>query len=448
MYVVGVGLTKFIKPRNLVDYPELGFEAGVKAMLDAGINYDDVDQGIACYCYGDSTCGQKVFYQFGMTQIPIYNVNNNCSTGSTGLYMARQLIRGGMADCILVVGFEKMAPGSLKSNWPDRVATNERTVAMVKATRGYNEDVPRTAQTFGNAGREYMEKYGAKVEDFAEIARINHLHSAKNPYSQFRDVYTLDQIMQSQMFHSPLTKLQCCPTSDGGAAAVLVSQKWLDAHPDLKSQAILIAGQAMATDSPALYSRSAMDLVGYEMTVKAGREAMAEANISAKQVKVCEVHDCFSTNEMVTIDALGLCEKGKAHELVRAGGITYCGQVVVNPSGGLISKGHPLGATGLAQCAELTWQLRGWANNRLVPNTPVALQHNLGLGGAAVVTVYRRADGKTNSDVPDVSKVSRSGYNPAVEARYVTQEQIKQVVSRTQTSAWLGVESRKVQAML
>jgi sterol carrier protein 2 len=143
-----------------------------------------------------------------MTQIPIYNVNNNCSTGSTGIYMARQLIRGGMADCILVVGFEKMAPGSLKSNWPDRVATNERTVAMIKATRGYDEAVPRTAQTFGNAGREYMEKYGAKVEDFAEIARINHLHSAKNPYSQFRDVYTLEQIMQSQMFHSPLTKLQ------------------------------------------------------------------------------------------------------------------------------------------------------------------------------------------------------------------------------------------------
>lgn len=229
---------------------------------------------------------------------------------------------------------------------------------------------------------------------------------------------------------------------------MIVSQKWLDAHPELKTQAILIAGQAMATDSPALYSRSAMDLVGYEMTAKAGRDAMAEAKISPSEVKVCEVHDCFSTNEMVTIDALGLCEKGKAHELVRSGGITYGGQVVVNPSGGLISKGHPLGATGLAQCAELTWQLRGWANNRLVSDTPVALQHNLGLGGAAVVTVYRRADGKTNSDVPDVSEMSKSGYNPAVEARPVSQDQIKKVVSRTQTSAWLGVENRKVQAML
>ena len=239
-----------------------------------------------------------------------------------------------------------------------------------------------------------------------------------------------------------------CPTTDGGAAAVLVSEKWLDAHPELKPQAILIAGQAMATDSPALYSRSAMDLVGYEMTAKAGREAMAEAKISPKDVRVCEVHDCFSANEMVTIDGLGLCEKGKAHEMVRAGEITYGGEVVVNPSGGLISKGHPLGATGIAQCAELTWQLRGWANNRLVPDAPVALQHNLGLGGAAVVTVYLRADGKTNSEILDVPKVSNSGYNPAVEARPVTQEQIKKVVSRSHTSAWLGVEGRKVQAML
>lgn len=229
---------------------------------------------------------------------------------------------------------------------------------------------------------------------------------------------------------------------------MLVSEKWLDAHPELKSQAILIAGQAMATDSPALYSRSAMDLVGYEMTAKSGREAMEEAKVSPKDIKVAEVHDCFSANEMVTIDALGFCDKGKAHQMVRAGEITYGGQVVVNPSGGLISKGHPLGATGLAQCAELNWQLRGWATNRLVPDAPVALQHNLGLGGAAVVTLYRRADGKTNSEVPDVSKVSNSGYNPAVEARPVTKDQIKQVVSRTQTSSWLGVADRKVQAML
>ncbi|EXJ68027.1 sterol carrier protein 2 [Cladophialophora psammophila CBS 110553] len=447
-YVVGVGLTKFIKPRGLVDYPELGFEAGVKAMLDAGINYDQVDQGIACYCYGDSTCGQRVFYQFGMTQIPIYNVNNNCATGSTGLFMASQLIAGGLADCVLVVGFEKMAPGSLKSAYSDRAPPNERTVEMMRTTRGYDTKVPRAPQTFGNAGREYMEKFGARLEDFAEIARVNHQHSAKNPYSQFQDVYTLEEIIKSPMIHYPLTKLQCCPTSDGGAAAVIVSQKFLDAHPDLKSQAILIAGCAMATDSPSLYSTSAIDLVGFEMTKRASKEAMIQAGVTPKDVKVCELHDCFSANEMITLDGLGLCEPGTAHQFVRQGNITFGGTVVVNPSGGLISKGHPLGATGLAQCAELCWHLRGWATNRHVQGVSVALQHNLGLGGAAVVTVYKRADGQSNTCVVDVSKVSRMGYNPALEARPITEVDIAKVRSFRSHSTWMEVRDRKVSALL
>jgi acetyl-CoA acetyltransferase len=229
-YVLGVGMTKFLKPRGKVDYTELGFEAGVKAMLDAHINYDDVDQGIACYCYGDSTCGQRVFYQFGMTQIPIYNVNN----------------------------------------------------------------------------------------------------------------------------------------------------------------------------------------------------------------KVCELHDCFSANEIVTLDALGLCEKGKAHEMVRKGDITYGGQCVVNPSGGLISKGHPLGATGIAQCAELVWHLRGWANNRLVPNTTACLQHNVGLGGAVVCTVYKRPDGGASREVSnaEVAKITGLGYNPAVEAKGFTKMQMNSVRSKKARSEW------------
>ena len=141
-----------------VDYTELGFEAGIKALLDAQINYDDVEQGIACYCYGDSTCGQRVFYQFGMTQIPIYNVNNNCSTGSTGLHMARNMVRHGVADCVMVVGFEKMFPGSLRSFYQDREDPVGTSGEMMRVTRG-RTDAPGAAQMFGNAGREYMEKY-------------------------------------------------------------------------------------------------------------------------------------------------------------------------------------------------------------------------------------------------------------------------------------------------
>ncbi|KAH6971771.1 thiolase-like protein [Ilyonectria sp. MPI-CAGE-AT-0026] len=437
VYVLGVGMTKFIKPRGKVDYTELGFEAGVKAMLDAQINYDDVEQGVACFCYGDSTCGQRVFYQFGMTGIPIYNVNNNCSTGSTGLAMGRSFIAHGAADCVMVIGFEKMMPGSLQTFFNDRENPTGTTVKMMAETRGVTK-APSAAQMFGNAGREYIEKYGAKPEDFAEIARVNHAHSPKNPYSQFQQVYTREQISDAAMIHEPLTKLQCCPTSDGGAAAVLVSQAFLDARPHLKEQAVLIAGQCLATDAPSLFSRSAIDLMGYEMTQNAVRVATEEAGISARDVQVVELHDCFSANEMVALDALGLCDKGKAHELVRAGDITYGGKYVVNPSGGLISKGHPLGATGIAQCAELVWHLRGWANNRAVPNTQYCLQHNLGLGGAVVVTVYKRADGKTAPAVNSttVGQRNKLGYNPAVEARGFTKQQADAVRSKTQRSDW------------
>ena len=349
-YVLGVGMTKFVKPRGNVEYTELGFEAGIKALLDAQITYDEVDQGIACYCYGDSTSGQRVFYQFGMTQIPIYNVNNNCSTGSTGLYMARQSIIHGAADCVLVVGFEQMQPGSFQTNFKDRPEPMGRIHDMVNQT----SDLPRSSviEIFGNAAREYMSKYGAKAEDFAEVARVNHNHSQRNPYSQFIDDYTLDEVLESPMIYPPLTKLQCCPTSDGAAAVVVVSQKFLDDRPHLRSQAILIAGQHLATDSPHLFSKSAIDLTGFDMSKHAAQAAMNEAQVSPKEIQVTELHDCFSANEICVLDAMGMSEPGKAHELVRAGDITYGGRYLVNPSGGLISKGHPLGKSSLTLSQE------------------------------------------------------------------------------------------------
>lgn len=437
VYVLGVGMTKFIKPRGKVDYTELGLEAGIKALLDAQICYDDVEQGVACYVYGDSTCGQRVFYQFGMTKIPIYNVNNNCSTGSTGLAMARTFVASGAADCVMVVGFEKMMPGSLQSFFNDRENPMGTTVSMMAETRGF-EQAPGAAQMFGNAGREYMEKYGATAADFAEIARINHAHSPKNPYSQFQQVYTRDEIAASPTIFDPLTKLQCCPTSDGAAAAIIVSQAFLDARPHLKEQAVEVAGQCLATDAPSLFSRGSIDLVGYAMTQHAAQTALAEAGITPADVQVVELHDCFSANQMVTVDALGLCEKGKAHEMVRRGDMTYGGRYVINPSGGLISKGHPLGATGIAQCAELVWHLRGWANNRAVAGTRYCLQHNLGLGGAAVVSVYRRADGgeAPSLDSATVGRKNGLGYNPAVEAKGFTAAQAAAARSRTATSEW------------
>ena len=264
-------------------------------------------------------------------------------------------------------------------------------------------------------------------------------------------MFTTEQILNSPKVFADLTKLQCCPTSDGSAAAVVVSRAFLDARPTLKGQAILIAGQCLATDSPSLFSGSAIDLVGYSMTKFAAQAALKEANVNIKDIRLIELHDCYSANEMVTIDSLGLCEPGKAHEMVRKGDITYGGKVVINPSGGLISKGHPLGATGLAQCAELVWQLRGWANNRLVDGIDTALQQNLGLGGAVVVTVYKRANKGKNKAVPseEVAKISGVGYNPAVEAKSFTSDEAESVRSRKACSQWaMAGADRKVQTRL
>ncbi|KAL2802336.1 acetyl-CoA acetyltransferase [Aspergillus granulosus] len=435
-YVLGVGMAAFLKPRATRMYTELAFEAGVKAMLDAHVTYDDVEAGVACYASGPTCSGQRAFYQFGMTEIPLYNVNNACATGSTGIHMARNFVRSGIHDCVLVVGFEQMNAGPLVSTVTDRPTPFDLSMRLMKATRGADK-TPKNPQMFGNAGREYMERFGATADDFAEIARISHEHSSRNPYAQFRTVYTLDEIRKAPMIYYPMTKLQCSPTSDGAAAAVIVSQKFLDARPELKDHAILIAGQSLKSDSPSLYSGSAMDLVGYEMTRSATAAALTEAKESIHDIKVCELHDCFSANELISLDAMGFSQKGQAHQLIRSGDITYGGRgPIINPSGGLISKGHPLGATGLAQCAELVWQLRGWANNgRLVANTRVALQHNIGLGGAIVVTVYRRTDGRMNTaskpTEDEIAKLSGLGYNPAVEARYVTRAQAESVRSKS-----------------
>jgi sterol carrier protein 2 len=255
--------------------------------------------------------------------------------------------------------------------------------------RGF-EKAPAAAQFFGNAGREHMERYGTKPEHFAKIGWKNHKHSVNNPYSQFQDEYTLEQIQSAPMVYEPLTKLQCCPTSDGAGAAILASEDFVRKHR-LEAKAIEIAGMAMTTDLPSTFEeKSSIKLVGSDMTRKAAQRVYEQSGVGPEQLDVIELHDCFSCNELITYEALGLCPEGKAGEFIDAGAQTYGGQVVVNPSGGLISKGHPLGATGLAQCAELNWQLRGEAGKRQVEGAKFALQHNLGLGGAAVVALYRK----------------------------------------------------------
>ncbi len=391
VFVVGVGMTKFEKPgrREGWDYPDMARESGTKALEDAGVRYDQIEQGFVGYCSGDSTSGQRALYELGMTGLPIVNVNNNCSTGSTALYLGAQSIRGGLADCVLALGFEKMQPGSLGGGAEDRESPLRR---HIKALAEIDDlAFPVAPWMFAAAGREYMRAYGATAEHFAKIGWKNHKHSVNNPYAQFQKEYSLEDVMNAPMISDPVTKLQCSPTSDGSAAAVLASEGFVEKH-GLAGQAVEIVGQAMTTDFASTFDGSARNVIGYDMNVQAARKVYDQSGLGPNDFQVIELHDCFSANELLLYEALGLCGAGEAPTLIDAGDTTYGGRWVVNPSGGLISKGHPLGATGLAQCSELTWQLRGTADARQVDRVTAALQHNIGLGGAAVVTAYQRAE--------------------------------------------------------
>lgn len=391
VFVVGVGMTKFEKPgAREWDYPDMAREAGTKALQDAGIDYGQVQQAYVGYVYGESTSGQRAVYELGMSGIPIVNVNNNCSTGSTALYLAAQAIRGRTADCVLALGFEKMLPGSLGSVYDDREQPMMRHLLALAELHEFA--MPPAPYMFGAAGAEHMERYGTTAEQFAKIGVKNHRHSVNNPYAQFQSEYSLEEVMSARAIYGPLTKLQCSPTSDGAGAAILASESFVDRH-GLAHQAVELVGQTMVTDLTSTFEdKSAITLVGSDMTRTAAAIVYEQAGIGPDDVDVIELHDCFSTNELLTYEALGLCAEGDGGKLIDNDETTYGGRWVVNPSGGLISKGHPLGATGLAQCAELTWQLRGTADERQVHGAKVALQHNIGLGGAVVVSAYRPAE--------------------------------------------------------
>ncbi|MEU9089403.1 lipid-transfer protein [Streptomyces sp. NPDC048428] len=395
-YIVGVGMTKFEKPETRDwQYWDMAKEAGTAALADARVAYEDIQQAAVGYCFQASTAGQRAVYELGLTGVPVYNVNNNCATGSTALMMARQFVEGGGSDCVLALGFEKMARGSLGGGGSDGGAGDFKTSPVARhygimaAAHGF-EMTPPTAQIFGNAAREHMERYGTTEAQLAAVAAKNHRHSAGNPYAQFQDPYTVDEVLAAKPIHRPLTRLQCSPTSDGAAAAVVVSERFVDRH-GLGERAVEIAAQAMTTDTEASFaSGTCIDAVGLPMSREAARQVYEAAGIGADDLDVIELHDCFSINELLTYEALGLCGEGESGALVESGATTHGGRWVVNPSGGLISKGHPLGATGIAQAAELTWQLRGEAGARQVPDARTGLAHNIGLGGAAVVTLLRR----------------------------------------------------------
>ena len=377
----------FRKPGASLPYFEMGAQAIRLALADAGVDYAHVQQAYAGYVYGDSTCGQRAIYEVGMTGVPVINVNNNCSTGSTALFLARQAIASGVVDCALAVGFEQMQPGAIGSTRTDRPSTFGKFDELCAEIAG-GDGLPLALRYFGGAGQEHMQKYGTKLETFAKIRAKASRHAVNNPLALFRTEMSEQDVMQSPaLWPGVLTRSMACPPTCGGAAALLVSPAFAKKHG--LSPKVRILAQDMITDfSSTFESRSMIDLVGFQMTAAAARKVYEQAGVGPDDIDVCELHDCFAQNELLTYEGLGFCAVGEAEHFVENGDNTYGGKVVTNPSGGLLSKGHPLGATGLAQCYELTHQLRGSADQRQVKGARMALQHNLGLGGAAVVTLY------------------------------------------------------------
>lgn len=385
--VAGVGMTPFVKPTESAAYPELGADAIRMALADAGVSYDQVQQAYAGYVYGDSTAGQRVLYDVGMTGIPIINVNNNCSTGSTALFLARQAVDAGVVDCALAFGFEQMVPGALGEVFSDRPNPLEKFIGLVDDLMGQN-DVPVALKVFGGAGVQHQRKYGTEQKTFAKIRAKASRHAVHNDKAIFRSELSVDEVLASPPIFGVLTRLQCCPPTCGAGAAIICSERF--AKENGINAGVRILGQAMTTDYPSTFEdNDMMKVVGYDMAKQAAQQVYDQAGIGPADVDVVELHDCFTTNELITYEALGLTAEGNAEGFISDEDNTYGGKVVTNPSGGLLSKGHPLGATGLAQCFELVNQLRGAVGARQVEGARTGLQHNLGLGGACVVTLYQ-----------------------------------------------------------
>ncbi len=386
--VAGVGMIPFAKPGASAAYDTMGADATIAALADAGVAYPEIEQAYVGYVYGDSTAGQKTLYRVGMTGIPVVNVNNNCSTGSTALYLARQAVESGAVDCALALGFEQMAPGALTAKFTDRPTPFDDFDRETDTLVGQPE-IPLAIRYFGGAGLSHMKKYGTTLETFAKIRAKASRHATNNPLALFRREVTVDEVLASPtLMPGVMTRLMACPPTCGAAAAIVVSDDY--ARKRNLDTTVSIAAQAMTTDTPETFkAHDMMQLVGYDMAKEAARQVYEAASIGPDDIDVIELHDCFAQNELISYEALGLCPEGGAAKFIDAGDNTYGGRYVTNPSGGLLSKGHPLGATGLAQCFELTNQLRGSAGARQVDGARIGLQHNLGLGGACVITLYR-----------------------------------------------------------
>jgi len=385
--VTGVGMTPFLKPGG-APYTDLAREAVRGALQDAGIGYECIEQAYVGWVYGDTASGQAALYGVCQSGIPIVNVNNACATGSTALYLARQAVATGAVECALALGFEQMPPGAVDITYHDRPSPFAKFMDVANRKFKDAEQVPIAIRVFAGAGFEYQQKYGAPNELFAKVRVKASRHAQHNERAIFRKVLSVEEVLSSPSLFLNLTRLQACPPTCGAAAAILCSEAFAKRHS--LSARVRMRAQAMATDCPSTFQDGMINVVGADMTRRAAMKVYETAGVGPEDIDLLELHDCFTVAEVIYSEALGLCGEGDTEKFVEDGDNTYGGKFVINPSGGLLSKGHPLGATGIAQCAEIVWQLRGEAGARQVQNARLALQHNLGLGGACVVGLYER----------------------------------------------------------
>lgn len=388
--IAGVGMVPFRKPGQSPSYDIMGAQAARMALEDAGISYAMVEQAFAGYVYGDSCAGQAALYHLAIDGTPIFNVNNNCASGSSAFALASQLIESGAVDCALALGFEEMQPGALDMMFPQKtspLALHEEAIARLMNLTEEERGTPPAICMFA-AQVEAMLEQGVTEETMASITVKSRQHAANNPNAIFRDPLTVENILAMPPVFRGLRKLYACPPSCGAAAVLVCSESFAKAqgiHSD-----IVMAGKGWCSDHQRYLDGGVLDVMFQALSRDAAKYAYEDAGIGPEDVDVIELHDCFTTNELATYVALGLCETEDLNAFVANGSNTYGGRIVVNPSGGLLSKGHPLGATGLAQIAELTWQLRGEAGKRQVDGARIALQHNGGLGSAGFVHIFER----------------------------------------------------------
>ncbi|MGH6623256.1 MAG: thiolase C-terminal domain-containing protein [Burkholderiaceae bacterium] len=389
--VAGVGMVPFAKPGRSDPYDVMGARAARTALEDAGIGYGRVQQAYAAYVYGDSCSGQTTLYHLGMTGVPIVNVNNNCASGSTAFSLAAQAVEHGAVDCALAVGFEEMAPGAIDVVFPRKtnpMAAHRKAVGELLGGTEVDSSIPPAVYMFGWQVDLLRSQFGVSEKALARVAIKSRRHAAQNPYAIFREPLTEQQILADKPIYRGLRKLFACAPSCGAAAVIVCSEAF--AHKHGIRDNIRLIGKGSCSDRAEFFNGDPLDIMFRALSRESAHQAYEDAGVGPDDIDVIELHDCFTSNEMVTYGALGLCKDEDIERFVLDDQNTYGGKVVVCPSGGLLAKGHPLGATGLAQITELVWQLRGSAGTRQVNGARTALQHNGGLGSAGYVHIFQR----------------------------------------------------------